>query len=393
MNCKRTSRKHRGVFEKVPGSGVWWIRFIDAEGALRREKVGSKSAAITLYGRRKADAWQGKKLPKKLRTRLVRFSELADDYYEYAKANNAGGDVDKYRIEKLKNAFGNRAAEIPIADLREWFNEQGWKPGTFNRCRTVLGSIYKLGIENKRIESNPARLLKPRKEPDGRVRFLNQFEPDEESRFRKAILAKHAKHLPEFEIVLNTGLRRKEQYVRIDWSCVDFLRSDLFVPASKNGESRHIPLNAEALAAFRARYAETKGQGPIFTAERGGVRLLSARHWFEDALTDAGIKNLTWHDLRHTFASRLVMAGVDLRTVAELMGHKKIQMTMRYAHLAPAHNSAAVKKLSAFNALERKRQKADGSAILASAAPEIATGTRTSTEGKSASAMAPSNLR
>src|ERR1700686_2435391 len=141
--------------------------------------------------------------------------------------------------------------------MREWFNAQAWKPGTFNRWRTVLRSIYKLGIENKKAESNPVPLLKPRKTPDGRVRFLNQFEPDEESRLRKVILAKYAKHLPEFEVALNCGLRRKEQYVRIDWSSVDFLRSDLFVPASKNGKSRHIPLNTEALAAFSVLYART----------------------------------------------------------------------------------------------------------------------------------------
>src|SRR5208337_5003651 len=120
--------------------------------------------------------------------------------------------------------------------------------------------------------------------------------------------------------------RRKEQYVRINWSCVDFLRSDLFVPASKNGKSRHINLNAEALAAFHALYARTKGQGPIFAAERGGASLKGARHWFEDAVSEAGISDFTWHDCRHTFASRLVMAGVDLPTVASLMGHLNIQM-------------------------------------------------------------------
>lgn len=80
-------------------------------------------------------------------------------------------------------------------------------------------------------------------------------------------------------------------------------------------------------------------------------RILGPRHWFEDAVADAQLRDFTWHDLRHTFASRLVMAGVDLRTVAELLGHKKIQMTMRYAHLAPQHKLDAVNKLRAFSAL------------------------------------------
>ena len=382
MNSQQSTKRVRGVFEKEPGSGVWWIRFIDAEGALRREKVGSKSAAITLYRKRKTDAMEGKKLPKKLRTRKVLFGELADDYLEYAKANNEGWKADKDRIATLKAAFGNRPSTIEIADLREWFNEQEWKPATYNRCRTVLRSIFKLAIENKKAESNPVPLLKRCKVGDGPIRFLSA---DEENRLRNVILAKYAKHLPEFEIALNTGMRRKEQYVRIDWSCVDFQHEHLFVPQSKTGKSRYINLNAEALSAFQTLHERKKGEGPIFAAERGKAALLGARHWFEDALAEAKVENFTWHCLRHTFASRLVMAGVDLRTVADLLGHANIQMTMRYAHLAQAHKADAMKRLSAFNAAERKRQEA---VILFPAGQEKATGTTTGTEAKSAVAVA-----
>jgi site-specific recombinase XerD len=381
MNSQRSTKRERGVFEKQPGSGVWWIRFIDAEGTLRREKAGSKSAAITLYRKRKTDALEGKKLPKKLRARQVRFAELADDYLAHAKANNEGAAEDEYRIKRFREAFGNQKAEVPIAELREWFNERKWKPATFNRARTVLGSIYKLAIENNKAENNPARLLKRWKVADGRVRFLTAAE---ENRLRKVLLAKYAKHLPEFEIALNTGMRRKEQYVRIDWACVDFLHEDLFVPESKTNKSRHIDLNEEALAAFRTLHVRTKGEGPIFAAERGAAALQGARHWFEDALAEAEVDNFTWHSLRHTFASRLVMAGVDLRTVADLMGHAKIQMTMRYAHLAPAHKRSAVKQLSAFNAMEKKRQESEDAAILFAHATENPTDTTTDTEAKRA---------
>lgn len=383
----RSEMKQRGVYEKVPGSGVWWVRYVDGEGKLRREKVCSKSAAITLVGKRRTEVWEGKKLPK-LRARVVRFAELADDYLVYVKANNQGKDVDQYRIATFKKAFGDRPAEIPIADLRTWFFRQPWKPGTFNRCRTVLRLIYKLGMENGKLDSNPAQLLKRQKEPDGVVRFLNQYAPDEESRLIKVILEKWPAHLPEFVIALNTGMRRSEQYRRIDWSSIDFLRRDLHVPVSKNGAGRHIAMNAETVGAFRTLFTRTGGKGPIFTSERCGDRLLGARHWFEDALAAAGIKKFRWHDLRHSFASRLVMADVDLRTVADLMGHKKIQMTMRYAHLAPAHNAAAVEKLSAFNARERER-----SAILLEHARESPTDTRTDTGVKIALGVGAENIQ
>jgi site-specific recombinase XerD len=69
--------------------------------------------------------------------------------------------------------------------------------------------------------------------------------------------------------------------------------------------------------------------------------------WFTDAALEANVADFKWHDLRHTFASRLVMAGVDIRTVQELMGHKQITQTMRYAHLSPQHRTGALEKLSA----------------------------------------------
>lgn len=166
--------KVRGVYEKVSGSGVWWIRFMDAEGILRREKVGSKSAAVALYSKRKTDAMEGKKLPKKLRARQVRFAELADDYLEHAKANNEGWIADKNRIATLKAAFGSRWRRFRS---RIWGNGSTRRSGSRERSiagRTVLRSIYKLGIENKKAESNPVLLLKPRKTPDGRVRFLSR---------------------------------------------------------------------------------------------------------------------------------------------------------------------------------------------------------------------------
>jgi integrase len=364
---KRKYNLPRGLFQKEPGSKIFWIRYVDAEGRLRRERAGSKSDAIDLVRKRKSDALRKLKLPEKLNRRVVPFSELCEDAKKYTQANNEGHESDTYRIDALKKEFGDRNAEtILIADFRRWFDNQAWKPGTYNRCRTVLFSIYRLGMENGKVTVNPARILKRRKVSDDRVRFLNQFPPlatkveylkpfdTEEARLRAVIEADCPEHLNEFVIALNTGMRRKEQYIRVDWSCVDLTRKDLAVPQSKNGEGRHISLNADARAAFERLRTRKIGdgavpiqmEGPIFVG-RAGEPLLSARHWFEDAIEKAGIKDFTWHDLRHTFASRLVMAGVDITTVAALMGHKKIQMTMRYAHLAPAHKLDAVERLCA----------------------------------------------
>jgi integrase len=92
-------------------------------------------------------------------------------------------------------------------------------------------------------------------------------------------------------------------------------------------------LNSIALAAFQELFARSSGQGRVFVNMQG-ESLKGYKHWFDPALREAGISFFTWYCLRHTVASRLVMAGVDLRTVAELMGHKTNQMTMRYTHIS-----------------------------------------------------------
>ena len=104
---------------------------------------------------------------------------------------------------------------------------------------------------------------------------------------------------------------------------------------------RHVPLNQAAVQALEKLSEQHKGSEFVC----GGAK--EPRRWFEGVLASADVLSFSWHCLRHTFASRLVMAGVDLRTVQELLGHKVIAMTVRYAHLAPKHTLAAVERLDA----------------------------------------------
>src|SRR5436309_1921582 len=120
------------------------------------------------------------------------------------------------------------------------------------------------------------------------------------------------------------------------WS--DFRAGVITVPRSKHGESRHIPMNSVpkgTLEELRKR-AHSPYIFPVGPPEK----------WFLKICRRVGISNFSWHCLRHTFASRLVMAGVDLRTVQELMGHKTLAMTLRYSHLSPEHQLDAVQRLN-----------------------------------------------
>jgi integrase len=188
-------------------------------------------------------------------------------------------------------------------------------------------------LDNEKIEKNPAARIRRKTEGNGRVRFLSE---PEEKRLRAAIEGRFPEFLPHFLLSLHTGMRMSEQY-GLRWNQVDFERRQLHLSRTKNGDPRVIPLNAVALAALDELKDKKSPPGtePIFPSVRTGDSLQGSRGWFSTALGAAKILDYTWHCNRHTFASRLVMAGVDLRTVAELLGHRTLQMVMRYSHLGP----------------------------------------------------------
>ena len=138
-------------------------------------------------------------------------------------------------------------------------------------------------------------------------------------------------------------MRQSEQY-SLKWSQVNLEKRLVHLPKTKNGKARYIPLHAVAVAAFERLKRPGQAIGsPVFKGRKGASQ--GARGWFKRAVDRAGIVDYTWHCNRHTYASRLVMAGVDLRTVGELLGHKTAQMSLRYAHLAPEHFMNAVDRL------------------------------------------------
>lgn len=119
----------------------------------------------------------------------------------------------------------------------------------------------------------------------------------------------------------------------------------LHIPRTKNEEPLHIPLNDTALAALRVVRACGADNGRLFLSERTGLPLDHPRYWFDPALEGAKISAFHWHDLRHTFASRLRVNGTPLEDIADLLGHKGLPMTRHYAHLGPSRLHEVVARL------------------------------------------------
>jgi site-specific recombinase XerD len=328
--------KTRGVFEKVPGSGEWWIQYFDAQGKRHREKAGTKANAIKLVQIRRAQRLEGRKMPR-LRTRPLLFSELtaAALAHTSGKANHA---TNLSRMPKLIAQFGNCVAEeVTPEDIETWLatKEGQWTLATRNRYLALIKLVFRLAEKARKVKYNPARFVRQQKENNARIRWLSD---KEETALRAIIQCHHPEHMPEFDIALHTGMRRSEQY-GMQWEAVDFRNRIITVPKSKNGDVRYVRMNSRVTMILSA-LRNVNGARNVFTIH-------NPRSWFDPAVKAASIKDFSWHCLRHTFISRLVMAGVDLRTVQELAGHKNIAMTCRYAHLAPGYQQAAVEKLVA----------------------------------------------
>ena len=293
--------------------------------------------ARDLYHKRKLEALQGKKLPETLRKPSTNLVDLLDDALAYSKAHQRSYDTDVPRFKLLKEWFGAHPAdELAPKEIERVLagaaEREEWAPSTFNHYRSLMSLTYRLAIQNRKAATNPARSVPHRREDNNRVRFLTEVE---EKKLRKVLSAKWPQHVPEFDLAINTGLRKGSMYA-LTWEMVNLQGCMLHVARTKNEEPVHIPLNQAAVAAFKAIRGKRKRTGFVFQSVRTGEQLKDSRHWFDDAIAEAGIKNFHWHDLRHSFASKLRMRGAALEDIADLLGHKSLAMTRRYAHLGPS---------------------------------------------------------
>ncbi len=265
--------------------------------------------------------------------------------------------IDQWRTQRLKDDCSTETVNRDIATFK-----------------AALSKAVLWGF----IEKHPLEKLKLLKRDRGsKVRFLSE---DEEKRLRETMITREIKiktdrnsanqwrkergyeeylDLNQFEFAdhmrpmvllsINTGLRRGEIF-SLKWENVNFERALLTIEGSyaKSGKTRHIPLNSEALNVLKAWRKQTTKNELVF-ANKNDDRFDTIKKGWKTILDAAKINNFRWHDLRHHFASRLVMSDVDLNTVRELLGHGDMSMTLRYAHLAPEHKANAVEKLVKVN--------------------------------------------
>jgi integrase len=316
---------------------------------------------------------------KNLGRQLTLGAYLKQEYGPWVEQHRKDGAATTARIKACFAEFeGLRLGEINPLRVERWRTQRlrdGLHPVTVNRDVSALRSALSKALEWGFVPEHPLAAIKPMKmDRKAAVRFLSDTE---EGRLLKALDEREetlragresanawrrkrgrpelpdlrgvpfADHLKPMVILsLHTGLRQGELF-NLRWAHVDLDKTNLTVEGTvaKSGSTRHVPLNEEAvetLISWRAQ--QPKARGLVFPSD-GGKPFDNVNKAWHAVLKAAGILDFRWHDMRHHFASRLVMAEVDLNTVRELLGHTDIKMTLRYAHLAPEHKAAAVKKL------------------------------------------------
>ena len=245
--------------------------------------------------------------------------------------------IAQYKSERLKTVI--------------WTSDDGQhtrtvKPSTINRELTTLKCALNRAVAWGKLKENPATKVKLFRENNQRVRYLEKEE-------LKCLLGHCSPRLAAVVLfAVNTGMRKGE-IQNLKWRDVNYERGLITLTETKNGEIRYVPINEIVRNVLIS--TPKHPESPYIFHHAQGKDPYNFRKAFATALGKAGIKDFRFHDLRHTFGSHLVMAGSDLNTVRELLGHKDLKMTLRYAHLSQDHKARAVallqREIGAFGTL------------------------------------------
>jgi integrase len=348
---------------RTRGRPVWAIKYKGLDGRWHRERTDAttKEQAARVLAQRLGELSEAKLRGAASTAGLepITLEEfVTKEYLPHCQATHTSETYhsDKSLAALLLRQFGKMLLRgITAGDVQRYLdrcvlevvgkNEEGEeirrRPATINRRRMFLSGVFSEAIRRGYLDRNPARGIPNLPEHNDRLRWLTK---NEEER----ILGYSPDYLkPILLTALKTGMRKGE-LLRLKWADLDFDQRILRVAHTKNHKVRYIPMNrslVELLGAISP-FVGPRGQSPyVFTNAETGGRYKDLSRVTEKICRKAGLDDVTFHTLRHTFASRQAQAGIPLNTIRELLGHGDMKVTMRYAHLAPNNLREAVEAL------------------------------------------------
>lgn len=325
--------------------GKWYIDYYVGPRRVR-ERVGrTKTEAVDALKAREGEKVQGRYNFRPRRSVPI-FRDFAQRFLDTVSVLRRGYESEKYRIATLIQFFGKYRLSDLNGEHAEKFKAKRSKqvrPGTVNRELGNLKNMMNVAIAWDHLDKNPFAKVKFLHVPRKPERVLGE---DEEVQLLAACHKVRSAYLkPIVLLALNTGMRRGE-ILSLEWSQVDLVNRLISINNAKTSHGeRAIPMNDTVHAVLSA-LPRRENTVLVFPSSRNpGERMLDLKKGFAKAVCLAKIAHIRFHDLRHTFATRLVRSGADLITVQRLLGHAKITMTARYAHSMVDDRIAAVKRL------------------------------------------------
>ncbi|MFH0702771.1 MAG: site-specific integrase [bacterium] len=294
------------------------------------------------------------------------FFDLAKEFELYAKTNRIGWEKDKSTVNKIKDHFGNKSINqitpFAIEKYRSWRKNNNIANATINREVGILRKMFSIAVDNDWIDENPclACKVKPLREDNKKERFLTH---EEEFKMIKACVDEYEYLRAIVICALNTGMRKSE-ILHLKWECVDLKKRFLTLLKTKSGKVRKIPINDRLFKELQ-KLNQNKLSEYVFTNPETKIHYVDIRKGFLHICEQAGVNpkkknrkeektDFVFHDLRHTAATRMVAAGIDLVVVKEILGHSDITTTMRYSHPVPERKLQAVKALESVDVKDKK---------------------------------------
>ena len=316
---------------------IWYIDYY-CEGRRVREPASKrKTEAAEMLEARKTDIKRGEfQLPGKGK---IKFEKFAEEYMEYAKANKRSWMRDEVILKHLMPHFkGIPLSKINPKHIEDYKRKrlERVKPATINRELTLFKFMFSLAGKWKYTNANPVKEVNFLQERQYLMKVLDKEE------IKCLINSSTSRLRPIIIMALSTGMRKGE-ILNLRWSDIDFADCYIYIKESKSNVMRKIPMNSVIVVALKNIKRENDF---VFPGPRKSKQYSDIFYPFKQACKKAGIKDLRFHDLRHTAATLMVTGGVDLVTVKEILGHSSIEQTMRYAHPTPENKRKAVNVLA-----------------------------------------------
>jgi len=340
--CLNYGRIYKRTYRS--GRSSWTIDYRDENGKRIQKALPhaqSRGEAVSALQKKVTEVFDRKYRVQQKREEIG-FKTFAQIYLEdYAMATKKSWETDTSRLRIMDEFFKDielrEITPLMIQKFRAWRLEEGNSKSTSNRYLALLKRMFTIAIGEGYLEENVVKKVKFFSEKDTlKERILPE---DEEVR----LMATCSDALrPILVVALNTGMRKGE-ILDLQWNQVDFKTRRIRVEKTKSGKVRHIPINDVLLHEFH----QLEGKEPrfVFFNPETMKPYVDMKKGFKAACRRASIKGMRFHDLRHTFATRLVERGVDLITVKELLGHSTVRITERYTHPNQDRKRAAVELL------------------------------------------------